>query len=545
MGVPLKRWDQRHSLTTNMDNMKTIILTLFLWITISPGQSLAVDSKYLHGLGDTQYHRVESEHVGRGFHVYVMLPPDYDEATGKEYPTIYLLDGGGLYPLMTAYYRYLNFGEEIPDAIIVGISYGSDNFEAGNFRSTDYTAPSSERDFWGGAEAFQNFLGNELFPVIEKSYASDATRRIIFGQSIGGQFVLYSALTRPELFWGRIASNPALHRNLPFFLKTHFQTEKTPADTRLFVANGTLNDARFQVPAQKWIEHWSSADSIPWDLETVDLEGHSHMSTPPAAFRQGMRWLFADSVPIDISELVRSEGVDPATSALLIVRLEDGQEWVSGGSRIEARYPPASTSKIPHTLIALETGYANGPDTFFKWDGTLRFFDAWNQDQTLSSAYSISAVWVYQQIARELGHETMSHWIRQLEYGNQNIGSIDDLTTYWLRGPLEISAREQIQFLSKLATGALPVKPETLGLGKQIMLADQGEDWTLYAKTGWRSDGENIDIGWYVGWLQSLEDGQPHTYIFAFNMDMTNKSDRAKRKKVVRSALSRLSVIPE
>ena len=65
--------------------------------------------------------------------------------------------------------------------------------------------------------------------------------------------------------------------------------------------------------------------------------------------------------------MVKSEGVAPEKAALLIVRLEDGAEWTSGGARIEAPYPPASTSKIPHTLIALETGYADGPDTVFKW----------------------------------------------------------------------------------------------------------------------------------------------------------------------------------
>jgi predicted alpha/beta superfamily hydrolase len=275
--------------------MKTIILTVLLWLTACPSQSLAIDSKYLHGLGDSNYHHIESRHVGRGYHVYVMLPSGYDEKADKKYPTIYLLDGGGLYPMMTAYYRYLNFGEEVPNAIIVGISYGSDNFEGGNHRSTDYTAPSSERDFWGGAEKYQNFLRDELFPVIEQSYASDATHRIIFGQSIGGQFVLYSALTEPDLFWGRIASNPALHRNLPFFLRTHFKNGIGTRKSRLFVANGTLNDERFQVPAQKWIEHWSAEESLPWDFKAIDLEGHSHMSTPPAAFRQGMLWLFADT----------------------------------------------------------------------------------------------------------------------------------------------------------------------------------------------------------------------------------------------------------
>jgi predicted alpha/beta superfamily hydrolase len=40
-------------------------------------------------------------------------------------------------------------------------------------------------------------------------------------QGLGGQFVLYTALTRPDLFWGHIASNPALHRNLPFYPENH------------------------------------------------------------------------------------------------------------------------------------------------------------------------------------------------------------------------------------------------------------------------------------------------------------------------------------
>ena len=80
------------------------------------------------------------------------------------------MDGGALFPLFSAYYRYLNFGEEVPDLIIVGISYGSDTLEGGNFRSTDYTAPSEERDYWGGASKYQSFLSDELFSLIEENY---------------------------------------------------------------------------------------------------------------------------------------------------------------------------------------------------------------------------------------------------------------------------------------------------------------------------------------------------------------------------------------
>jgi len=272
--------------------MKKIILFAALYLGVMSSVFAAVDVQFMQGLGDTRYHHIESAAVGRGYHVYVMLPDGYDPTADDMYPTIYVLDGGALFPLFAAYYRYLNFGEEIPDSIIVGVSYGSDTFEGGNFRSTDYTAPSDERDYWGGAKKFQSFLSDELIPMIEGNYQSRAYRRVIFGQSIGGQFVLYTALTKPHLFWGHVASNPALHRNLPFYLEKHAEVTPGREQSRLFVADGTLNDAEYREPNLQWIDYWSERDDKPWQLKTVDLEGHSHMSAPPASFRQGMYWLF-------------------------------------------------------------------------------------------------------------------------------------------------------------------------------------------------------------------------------------------------------------
>lgn len=272
--------------------MTRSVVYLILWLASSTANA-AVNTEFLQGLGDTRYHHVTSDIIGRGYHIYVMLPDEYDESADYRYPTIYLLDGGALFPLLSSYYRYLNFGGELPDAIIVGISYGSDNFDSGNYRSTDYTAKSSERDFWGGAGQFQKFLGEELLPFIEVTYPSHSGRRVIFGQSIGGQFVLYTALTEPNLFWGHIASNPALHRNLPFFLRMHAKSASAGERSRLFVASGTNDDPRFREPALEWIEHWSDFDDRPWQLKTMNLDGHSHMSAPPSSFRQGLRWLFS------------------------------------------------------------------------------------------------------------------------------------------------------------------------------------------------------------------------------------------------------------
>ena len=272
--------------------MRLLIGSLAVFLMSLSTASSAVETRFMQGLGDTRYQHVDSETLGRRFHIFVMLPDGYEQAPRENYPTIYVLDGGALFPLLAAYYRYLNFGKEIPDTIIVGISYGSATFEDGNYRSTDYTAWSPERDYWGGAAKFQRFLGDELFPFIEGNYRSRADRRVIFGQSIGGQFVLYTALTKPGLFWGHVASNPALHRNLPFFLQQHGKAGKGGERPRLFVGSGSEDDPRFRAPTLEWIEHWSTTSDNPWRLKTMDLEGHTHMSAPPASFRQGMSWLF-------------------------------------------------------------------------------------------------------------------------------------------------------------------------------------------------------------------------------------------------------------
>ena len=127
---------------------------------------------------------------------------------------------------------------------------------------------------------------------MESRFPADPRRRILFGQSLGGQFVLYSALTRPALFWGHLASNPALHRNVDFFLSWQGPGEAPSGATQLFVSVGELDDARFREPAARWIGHWSRQEAAPFALETRTLAGQTHLSAAPEAFRQGLGWLF-------------------------------------------------------------------------------------------------------------------------------------------------------------------------------------------------------------------------------------------------------------
>lgn len=273
-----------------------VSLLLLLWAIMASGAALAqgLPVQTLQGLGEVHYHRLESKLLGRSFHIWVSLPRDY--AAGQTaLPVVYLLDGGSIFPLAAGQFHYLRLGDELPPMILVGISYGSVFYREGNMRQTDYTAPARERDFWGGAARFQTMLKTELLPFIESRYRADPGQRIIFGHSLGGQFVLYTALTEPQLFRGYIASSPALQLNPEFFMQTHGPNAEDADRPRLFVSSAELDPGDLRKATQDWMKHWNAMPARPWLLETRNLPGQTHYSVVADAFTQGLEWLFPKS----------------------------------------------------------------------------------------------------------------------------------------------------------------------------------------------------------------------------------------------------------
>lgn len=269
-----------------------LLLAVLLGPTVRSVAAAEIDSSHLQALGEVAYHDWRSPSLGRRFHVFVDLPENYANSD-EPYPAVYLLDGGNSFPLVSALQHYLRFGDEAPPLLLVGISYGADTFREGNWRQTDFTAEAEEPGFWGGAGAFQSALAGELIPLIEAHYRADPRRRILFGHSLGGQFVLYSSLTRPELFFGHIASNPVLSRNLDFFLDYRGPGEAPARATRLFVAMAEFERDELRPATQAWRRHWEQVSCPPWRWTFRILPGQSHLSAVPESFRHGIDWLLA------------------------------------------------------------------------------------------------------------------------------------------------------------------------------------------------------------------------------------------------------------
>jgi len=236
--------------------------------------------------------------------------------------------------------------------------------------------------------------------------------------------------------------------------------------------------------------------------------------------------------PIDVGHIVQANGNEIEHTTVVVRRQSDGQIWLSNAARTQQRFSPASTSKIPHTLIALETGLVD-LDTLFEWDGIPRSSRVWNQDHAIASAFENSVVWVFQDIAQAVGQTAMSEHLTMFEYGNMSVGPIDHLTTYWLDDTLQISAAEQVEFLTSLAFEQLPLSVDTYAAARDIMLSAESATWQMRPKTGWRFSEDDMDIGWFVGWLECSSE----TYVFALNMDMPDTRYLSRRREITYAVL--------
>ena len=206
--------------------------------------------------------------------------------------------------------------------------------------------------------------------------------------------------------------------------------------------------------------------------------------------------------------------------------------------RAKQRFSPASTFKIPNSLIALSLGVVANVDQLIPYTGDPNpFMREWLEPMGMRGAIRVSNVPLYQELARRIGLARMQAAIQSLHYGNEQIGS--NVTTFWLRGPLAISAIEQTQFLAGLAKRTLPFPVAAQQQVAEITRIDGGAGWSLHAKTGWQN-APGAGVGWWVGWVKRGD----QVYPFALNIAMRGSADAPKREQLGRESLRALKIIP-
>jgi beta-lactamase class D len=251
---------------------------------------------------------------------------------------------------------------------------------------------------------------------------------------------------------------------------------------------------------------------------------------------------FADVAPqrSEIRDSLSKRFTDDGTVGTFVgYKVEDYLIIASDRTRSGEGRLPASTFKVPNSVIALETGVVQDPDKdVFKWDGVKRPIEAWNRDHTLRSAIAASAVPVYQEIARRIGQERMQKYVDLLEYGNRDIGG--GIDQFWLSGDLRIDPMQQIDFLDRLRRRALSVSKRSQDLVCDILPVTKVGDATIRAKSGLLpAEAGRPSFGWMVGWV---EKGDANT-VFALNMDCIEPRHVDDRMTVTQTCLRDIGAI--
>src|SRR4030095_6351654 len=224
--------------------------------------------------------------------------------------------------------------------------------------------------------------------------------------------------------------------------------------------------------------------------------------------------------------------------SFILYDLSKNSYFYYDSARCYEQFIPASTFKIPNSIIGLETGVIADENFVIPWDSVVRQVEAWNHDMDLQTAIKVSCVPYYQELARRVGEVRMKEFVNKFDYGNKNItGGIDK---FWLTGALRISQAEQISFLQRLYNEELPVSKRSMEITKKVILLEDTLDYKLRAKTGWGDMG-SLSIGWFVGWIEKGN----NVYFFATNIKSPDPKESfpAARKEITKKILKELGVI--
>nr|WP_240067731.1 OXA-679 family carbapenem-hydrolyzing class D beta-lactamase OXA-1051 [Acinetobacter calcoaceticus]UHO07590.1 class D beta-lactamase OXA-1051 [Acinetobacter calcoaceticus] len=248
-----------------------------------------------------------------------------------------------------------------------------------------------------------------------------------------------------------------------------------------------------------------------------------------------------DILPISTTKLsqqtIGSYFNEAQTQGVIVIK--DGQNIDTYGNdltRANTQYVPASTFKMLNALIGLENNKAT-VDEVFKWDGKKRSYSIWEKDMNLGEAMKLSAVPVYQELAKRIGLDLMQKEVKRVDFGNSNIGTKVD--EFWLVGPLKITPIQEVEFADKLAHEELPFKQQVQKQVQDMLLIKEVEGNKIYAKSGW---GMNVtpQVGWLTGWVE-----QPNgkKIAFSLNIEMKPNMSGSVRNEIALKSLKQLGII--
>ncbi|HSD36269.1 MAG TPA: alpha/beta hydrolase-fold protein [Rhodocyclaceae bacterium] len=301
--------------------MKTLLILMSL---MSMGAATFATSVVPVVLPRAEQLELHSVRTGDDFRILVAQPETPPPVGG--YPVVYVLDADLVFNSVVETMRIQSRRPQatgVLPALIVGITYPEKD-DAILRRAVDYTptplaasvsnsAPemsAAMRTAGGGADRFLDFIDHELRPLIAQRYATDASRQVLFGHSLGGLFVLHALFRRPQAFTHYIAASPSWWWNETVMAEQETAFRKLPDAARsgrsllLTVGEFEQQPSRFSdnmpggmatLTRRAMVDNVRAVASrlkpLPGlRVDTLEIMGENHLSSLPQAINRGLRF---------------------------------------------------------------------------------------------------------------------------------------------------------------------------------------------------------------------------------------------------------------
>ncbi|MFT3705133.1 MAG: alpha/beta hydrolase-fold protein [Agriterribacter sp.] len=292
---------------------KTFLLVAITLPILAQAQSKNPGQSYPVTIMNSELKVLHAAQNGESYDIYIWVPDSYT-TSDSSYPVLYLTDANTYFGMLTGMAHNLQWTNEMPETIIVGIAYSLDSEKTIDdkwnkwlaLRLRDLTPvnnPQSDKEMAigdiksGGGADFLRFIQLDLIPFIEKNYRVKSNERTYAGFSLGGLFGLYTMLEDPQLFQNYILGSPSVwyKDNYIVSLLKKYAGNHTDLPVRLYVSVGSLEEEINAGMVRNMLEFTSILKSKNYKtllLKTDILENETHQSSPGICFLHGLHFLF-------------------------------------------------------------------------------------------------------------------------------------------------------------------------------------------------------------------------------------------------------------
>ncbi|HCX3119137.1 TPA: beta-lactam sensor/signal transducer BlaR1, partial [Staphylococcus aureus] len=200
----------------------------------------------------------------------------------------------------------------------------------------------------------------------------------------------------------------------------------------------------------------------------------------------------------DYQILDESKNFGSNSGSFVMYSMKKDKYYIYNEKESRKRYSPDSTYKIYLALFGLDRHIISDKNSRMSWNHNHYPFDSWNKDQDLNTAIQNSVNWYFERISNQLSKNYTSDQLKQLNYGNKNLGSYK---SYWMEDSLKISNLEQVIVFKNMMEQNNHFSKKAKNQLSSSLLIKKNEKYELYGKTGTGIVNGKYNNGWFVGYV--------------------------------------------